>query len=125
MSLFGFGLIAWQLQRMADNIERRSDNYYPRKRRGANYVCYTDKEREAIKTLKMNMGRPKTAVELGISTAILLSIMKKAAKYHMGELQRGSDGVYDIKKGHTLRTVELLDGTKTQKTFLTFELIKN
>lgn len=43
----------------------------------ATELVYTDKEIEAINTLRANAGSHLTAEELGISTAILTSLVKK------------------------------------------------
>lgn len=43
----------------------------------ATELVYTDKEMEAINTLKANAGSHLTAEELGIPTAILTSLVKK------------------------------------------------
>ena len=44
----------------------------------ATVITYTEKEVEAIATLKANAGVHLSAKELGIPTAILTSLMKKA-----------------------------------------------
>lgn len=45
----------------------------------ATVITYTEKEVEAIATLKANAGVHLSAKELGIPTAILTSLMRKAA----------------------------------------------
>ena len=44
----------------------------------AEFITYTDKEIEAIEILKAHQGEKLTAAELGISTAVLTSLIKKA-----------------------------------------------
>ncbi len=52
----------------------------------ATVLAYTDKEKEAIAILEANRGEHRLAKDLGIATAILVSLMKKAAKVDAGEL---------------------------------------
>lgn len=66
----------------------------------ATVLTYTDKELEAIEILKQNAGQELTAAELGITTAILTSLGKKAEKVANGELANPENlEVLDIKKG--------------------------
>jgi ribosomal protein L31E len=47
----------------------------------ATELTYTEKEQSAITTLRANAGKHLSAKELGIPTAILVSLMKKAVKF--------------------------------------------
>lgn len=44
----------------------------------AEFITYTENELNAIETLKANAGQKLPAKELGITTAVLTSLMKKA-----------------------------------------------
>ena len=53
--------------------------------KAATTLTYTEKELEAIEILKANKGNPMSAKDLGISTAILTSLGKKADKFPTDE----------------------------------------
>ncbi len=81
----------------------------------ATVLTYTDKELEAIEILKQNAGQELTAAELGITTAILTSLGKKAEKVANGELANPENlEVLDIKKGE--KTIQVTVD-KTYKTY--------
>ncbi len=81
----------------------------------ATVLTYTDKELEAIEILKQNAGQELTAAELGITTAILTSLGKKAEKVNSGELANPENlEVLDIKKGE--KTIQVTVD-KTYKTY--------
>lgn len=81
----------------------------------ATVLIYTDKELEAIEILKQNAGQELTAAELGITTAILTSLGKKAEKVANGELANPENlEVLDIKKGE--KTIQVTVD-KTYKTY--------
>jgi hypothetical protein len=53
--------------------------------KAATTLQYTEKELEAIEILKANRGTPMSAKDLGITTAILTSLGKKADKFPTDE----------------------------------------
>ena len=81
----------------------------------ATVLTYTEKELEAIEILKQNAGQELTAAELGITTAILTSLGKKAEKVNSGELANPENlEVLDIKKGEKVIQVTV---DKVYKTY--------
>ncbi len=81
----------------------------------ATVLTYTEKELEAIEILKQNRGQELTAAELGLTTAILTSLGKKAEKVNSGELANPENlEVLDIKKGEKVIQVTV---DKVYKTY--------
>ena len=59
-------------------------NYFTmaeKKSKRATELAYTENELAAIEILRKNKGTPLSAKELGISVAVLTSLMTKAAKF--------------------------------------------
>lgn len=66
-------------------------------------LIYTEKEIAAIEALKANKGESKTAKELGVSTAVLESLVKK---YNDPRPMADNSAKFHITKNEVVRMVE-------------------
>lgn len=64
----------------------------------AEFITYTEGELAAIEVLKANAGTPLSAKDLGVSTAILTSLMKKAVDER--PMADGVERVYVVKEDY-------------------------